>query len=529
MCSGVKYIRVPKDKFYIAKIALLFVGYYLTARIGLSLDAVGGFATLVWIPTGLSLAVLLLYGRNLWPAIFLGALAANWSVGAPFLVAIFIAIGNTLEAAIAAYILSKVFRFRRSIERLSDALGLIAVGALFSTLISATIGASSLVFSGQISSDEFFATWSAWWIGDAASDLVVAPLILVWSRKINIDKLKKNFLELLLIGSLSTIIAMVIFLEAFQINQDNFPIAYIIFPPLIWVALRFGQRGAVTASFVISAIAILGTALGLGSFAFDDLARSLLFVQSFMVIMATTALILGAVESERKELSEKKDDFLMIASHELKTPITTIKAYSQLLNRLLKNNGDPKASIYAEKLNDQIDRLTKLVADLLDVSRIQVDKLELVKESFSVDEFVKVIAQDTQHAYPKYKIEVQGKVNKKISADKYRLEQVFHNLVSNAVKFSPKSNKIIIKVSTQRNYLVISVTDFGIGISAENKPHVFERFFQVNTKIRQSFSGFGLGLFISYEIIKKHKGDMWVNSKKGKGSTFTFRLPLVLK
>ncbi len=227
--------------------------------------------------------------------------------------------------------------------------------------------------------------------------------------------------------------------------------------------------------------------------------------------------------SERMELERRKDELISIASHELKTPVTTLKSFTQILQQYLNNN--EKAGYYLSKMNGQIDRLTILINDLLDVSKIQAGKLELNKENFLLDELIKDVVDDMQNIADNHEIFLTNSKNISINADKYRLSQVLINLLSNAIKYSPNSQKIYVNVKKTKKNVTVRIQDFGIGISKKNIPQVFERFFQADNKIRQSFSGLGLGLYISSEIIKRHHGTINVESEKGKGSTFFFHLP----
>lgn len=226
---------------------------------------------------------------------------------------------------------------------------------------------------------------------------------------------------------------------------------------------------------------------------------------------------------ESLDLERRKNEFISTASHELKTPITTIKGFSQILSEIFKN--DKQASYYLSKMDNQINRITVLVNDLLDVSRIESGKLNLNYETFKIDNLVEEIAEDMQAQSLHHKIIVKSKTHVKIKADYFRLSQVMTNLISNAIKYSPKADKIVISAKELKNSIEVSIKDFGIGISKKNTERVFERFYQVENKIRQSFSGLGLGLHISQEIIKRHGGDIWVESIKGKGSIFKFRIP----
>lgn len=230
--------------------------------------------------------------------------------------------------------------------------------------------------------------------------------------------------------------------------------------------------------------------------------------------------------TERKEIEYRKDEFISIASHELKTPLTSLKGFAQLLNGIVsKNPKQQKIYHYVTKINEQVDRLSDLVNDLLDVSKIQSGKLDLKKEWFLIDGLIIEIASDMQETTATHIIETQLDAPKKICADKYRISQVLINLVSNAIKYSPQGKRVIIFSNSAQNGVEVAVQDFGIGIAKKDLNFVFEKFYQAKNKIRTSFAGLGLGLYISAEIIKRHHGRIWVESQKGVGSTFSFTIP----
>lgn len=223
---------------YLIKVLLLFLIYFATARFGLSLDAVAGFATLIWLPTGISLAALLIFGIELWPAITLGAFAANFAVKPSLSPALGIALGNTLEAAVAVYVLKRFLSFRRSLSRPKDVFALILV-ALFSAMISATIGTYSLLISHTIKGASYPLTWVSWWLGDFISDLVVAPFILVWGIRYRFFLRSKKMWEVLALFFSQIAVSIIVFGDAFNLHSNNKPITYILFPTLVWAAFRF--------------------------------------------------------------------------------------------------------------------------------------------------------------------------------------------------------------------------------------------------------------------------------------------------
>jgi len=295
---------VKKQAAFATEILVLAALYVLAARAGLKIDAVGSFATLVWPPTGIALAALLIRGYRLWPGIALGAFVANVLTGAPIPVALGIALGNTLEALFAVYALRLIPDFHRTLDRLIDAFSLLVVGALVSTAISATIGVLSLRLGGIISSAELVETWRAWWLGDLIGDLLVAPVILVWSARVGRAE-RDRWLESGALGISIVAVSLVVFRSTGASSHGVFGDAYLFFPLLMWGAVRFGQRGSVTTAFIISVIAVWGAVLGRGPFVEADLHRSLFALQTFLAVTAATFLILGASISERGEAVER--------------------------------------------------------------------------------------------------------------------------------------------------------------------------------------------------------------------------------
>jgi PAS domain S-box-containing protein len=291
---------VKKQAALGVEIVALAALYVLAARAGLKLDAVGGFATLVWPPTGIALAALLIRGYRLWPGVALGAFVANVLTGAPVPVALGIAVGNTLEALGAAYALRMLPDFHRTLDRLIDAFALLVIAALMSTAISATIGVASLYLGGIVSASDLVETWRVWWLGDVIGDLLVAPVLLVWSaRVVSIER--DRWLEAGALGISIVAVSFVVFRLPVSASPGVFSDAYLFYPLLMWAAVRFGQRGSVTTAFIISVIAVWGTMVGRGPFVEADLHRSLFALQTFVAVTASTFLILGASISERGE------------------------------------------------------------------------------------------------------------------------------------------------------------------------------------------------------------------------------------
>jgi PAS domain S-box-containing protein len=229
--------------------------------------------------------------------------------------------------------------------------------------------------------------------------------------------------------------------------------------------------------------------------------------------------------TERRAIEKQKEEFIGVASHELKTPVTSIKAYAQILHDTLLEKNDTVSADLLLRMDHQIDRLTSLIKDLLDVTKITEGQLVLKKQEYDLNQLVEEVAEDLQMTTKKHKIVKELGEIKPITGDKERTAQVIVNLISNAIKYSPRSDKIVIKTMGTEEEITVCVQDFGIGISKEMQKKLFKRFFRVSDETTSTFPGLGLGLFIATEIVRKQKGRIWVESTPNKGSTFCFSLP----
>jgi PAS domain S-box-containing protein len=236
--------------------------------------------------------------------------------------------------------------------------------------------------------------------------------------------------------------------------------------------------------------------------------------------------ILLAIEdiTDRKEIERRKDDFLSIASHELKTPLTTIKGYLQVLSRDIPSDAPEKFSVMFGKVSLYVDRLNNLITELLDTSRIQTGNIELHKATFDFDKMVDETIEGLKTSASSHTIVLEGRSGAMVTADESHIVQVLNNLISNAIKYAPNSDRVEIYISNVSDYVKLSVKDFGVGLNTEDRKKVFERFFR-SSETQKRFPGMGIGLYICDQIIKNHNGTIWVESEKDKGSTFSFTLP----
>jgi integral membrane sensor domain MASE1 len=293
--SGEGTDRSPFRRYAEALLPIVGVAvvYYLTARLGLLQELVRGQVTPYWPPTGVALVALLVLGLRIWPGIALGAFVLNATIGSSLVAAALITVGNTL-VPVCAYLLLRRADFRATIDRRRDALALVFLGALAATLLSATIGSTALLLTDAIRTGDFWPTWSVWWTGDAMGVLVVTPFLLVILTKLRIPRGVAWYrwfeAACLFTGTfLVTLLAM----------TSSYEVTFLVFPFLIWAALRFQMIGAAPCALIVSTVAIVAAANESGPFARHDLFANMVTLQAFNGTTALTALLLAAIIAER--------------------------------------------------------------------------------------------------------------------------------------------------------------------------------------------------------------------------------------
>ncbi|SDP99196.1 PAS domain S-box-containing protein [Mucilaginibacter sp. OK268] len=241
---------------------------------------------------------------------------------------------------------------------------------------------------------------------------------------------------------------------------------------------------------------------------------------------AAIALDNTKLYEEIRKLNDKKEEFIGLASHELKTPVTSLSGYLQILNRTLPDTDRNKP--FLQKALLQVKKLSELISDLLDVSKIETGQLPLSFSDFNITQIVQETIELIQYSTKTHQIILQQPEQEIIiSADKQRIEQVIVNLLSNAIKYSPKEKLVNVTISATPDKVKVAVQDYGMGIQKEHQERIFSRFYRVE-ELASHISGLGIGLYISKEIITRHHGKLWLDSEPEKGSTFFFEIPLNL-
>jgi len=521
----------------LAQLAAVALAYWAAARLSLDLALVHGQVTPVWPPTGIALVALLVFGRRVWPAIFVGALAVNLPLGPSPLGAAIIAAGNTLAPVFANELL-KLAGFRLELDRMRDAAAIIGLAALVGMSVSATFGTSVLVVSGAVPTSNFWPTWAVWWTGDAMGVLLVAPFLLSLMPGVAAPRLTWRSgaeLALLLVG---------IGVVTFVLFQNRLRLEYLVFPLIIVAAWRFRLRGAAPAALLASGIAIWAAVQSAGPFMTETLLQKMVTLQVFNVCVALTSFALASFVTAYKRqeqitvmyaaanaASEAKSAFLNVAAHELRTPITVLNGYLSMLADGSLGQAPQQWEKPLGVLMTKTVELEKIVEDLLDASRI--DSGHMVLETEVVD--LRTIVDDAvERARPRANMieatlsESLGSELVLVDADERRIGRVLDNLINNGMSYSHRPAHVSVELSIEGQRAVVRVKDKGIGIPADLVESVFERFYRRAGRSPDEVPGVGLGLYISRQVAQRHGGNLVVaSSSPDAGSVLVLTLPLV--
>jgi len=533
------YTIFRRDRlFLIGRIGLLAAVYFTAAKASLLLAIPPGYATAVWLPSGLALAAILLFGSRIWPGIWLGAALTNLTIQGSPLLAVLIGTGNTLEAVVAAALVGRYVGIRGEFETGEAVVMFVALSAL-SALIAAFIGSASLMLSGTIHPSEFSSNAWIWLQGDASGMMIFTPLILTWRLRPlprwNIAK----WIEAAALA-LSLVLATPLIFGGFPADGTPQPLAFMTLPFVLWAAARFEQRAVTTAIAAISGIAVWFTLKGKGQFGLGSAHETSLYLLCYIGTLVITGLVLSVVFGQRKraeqavrqrveELQESErhiNEFLAMLSHELRNPL------APMVNALALMRDDPGQNPpMLGILERQVSHLSHIVDDLLDVSRITRGKIRLQKQTADLNGMVLRALESARPLIDArgHAVELNFCAEKLfVEADATRIFQVALNLINNAAKYTPAGGRISISLNRENREAVLKVRDNGIGISPELLPKVFDLFIQGDRALDRSEGGLGVGLTIARRIVEMHGGStMALSEGPGKGAEFVVRLPAV--
>jgi signal transduction histidine kinase len=508
-------------------ILFLALIYFAAGKFGLSLAFSNASATAVWPPTGLSLAAILLLGYRVTPAIFLGAFFVNWTTAGGIATSAGIALGNTLEAVAGAFLIR---RFALGVNFPEHAVSVFKFFVLagISALLSAAIGTFTLLAGSLVRPVDFFAVGFTWWVGDFVSAVILTPLIILWTRLPRGHWRLESALEILVLLICICGISGIVFGGGFNPEGTTYPLEYLGIPFLLWAAFRFGGHGATGVSFLISGIALYQTLRGRGPFAVINPNDSLLLLQSFMAVSSALSLVVAAVLLDQKRFQEERSHFVSAVSHELRTPLGVIKGGLDVIVQGFAGPVSAKQKEFLEVALKNVDRLTRLVNDILDFQRLQAKAFPLNLEDCNPSEILEETGKMAHFMAGQkgitFSMEIENALPK-IPADKDRLIQVLFNVLDNAIKFTDKGS---VSLAAQKRPMGIQilVTDTGPGIRPEDREKIFKPFGQIRSvKGGGKNRGTGLGLVISRKIIEQHGGRLDLESQTGKGTRVVIFLP----
>lgn len=539
-------VSYPAQGTYLLQVASVFAAYFITGKIGLSFYAVNGFATLIWPPTGIALAALLLWGGRLWPAIALGAFSLNLFIGASPPVACGIAIGNTLEALVGAYLLRRYIGFDPRLARLRDSFGLIVYAGFLAPMIAATVGTLALLMGGVITHAHTTLTWLTWWTGDALGVLSISPFLIRFISQPLFTRTSREWIEGATGFGIIVALLTIIFWTPYG-QLGPFSLVYLLTLAFLWAGLRTRTRGMALALLLLTTIGISGTLFGYGPVTHTLSTEALFGVQTLIGTIDIIFLLFVSVVEERRDTllaleryvqnlegaleksrfeGQAKTDFLAILAHELRNPLAAVLSSLELAKLHERRSENIKNF---EGMETHIHTMARHLDDLLDISRISQKKFSLQKESIELQTVLKQSLGMVAHFLEERAH--QSVVNVPdaplwVDADPMRLEQVFVNLLTNAGKYTNPGGTITLRVSTENEMIIVSIADTGIGIAPEKLPHVFDMIQSGESAARRP-GGLGIGLSLARRLVELHGGAVEARSRgEGHGSEFVVSLPL---
>jgi len=537
------------DRKYPLSLAGLFGLYVLAGKIGLSLASVHANASPVWPPTGIALAAFLTLGYRVWPAIFAGAFVVNLSTAGSAATSAAIALGNTLEGLLGAFLVVRYANGARAFDHAQDVFKFAALGGLLSSLVSATVGVVSLSLAGYARWADFDGIWLTWWLGDATGALVFAPLLVLLVRDSWSGPSRGRLLEAAALWLTTTLIGLAVFGEGLaHLGLMTLPLTFLCTPPLVWAAVRFRQREAAILVAVLSGIAIWETVRGFGPLASVPTNESLLLLQVFMGTVSVMAISAGAVVEERRRVDQEreyllvgaqaaraeaeaanraKDEFLAMLGHELRNPLAAIIGAVSVLDRI--GGHDDVAMRAREGIRHQITHLGRLVDDLLDIIHVASGQITLSCEPLNLATSVQRSVSDLASTgrLERHVVDVRAEPVW-ANADPTRLDQIVSNLLTNAIKYTSPGGTIRVRVGGEEALAIIGVSDTGIGIPPKLLPHMFDSPPQGERRLDHAQGGLGVGLTLVRRLVELHGGRVEAFSDgPGRGSEFVVRLPRI--
>jgi signal transduction histidine kinase len=540
---------------YALKLVLIFAIYLVIAKTSLNVYPGGHVVTVIWPPAGIALAVLLLFGYKVTPAISAAVFVLALTQGYSPLAALGFTIANTAEPMLGAFLLNFRNQFDHSFERVSDVVRFIVLAAVISTAFGATFGVIALLLSGAIHTAGITSSWVEWWVGDLLGDLVVVPFVMVWSYHgfRSLRNILSLFKATVLLGCLA-VVTFIAFRGFNSIGIKPFVLAYLVFPLFIWISLRFRQLGSTTAIFITALIARFGTIATFRQAGAHVVTNRLVLLQTFLGATAATFMIISAGVLERdasyrrrfelatkaeqlskqkarlQALNRAKDDFIMIASHQLKTPPTIIKQYTGMLLDDMGGKITAGQRSMLQHIYDANEKQLRVIRDILNVAQVDAGNVILHKETVDLVALLQEVIDDKTGMLAEHRQSLafmHARDSYQVDADRIKLYTVLDNIVDNASKYTPDGKAIEVRLTKYNGHVTVAVKDEGIGFSKEDARRLFRKFTRISGASTTSTFGTGIGLYWAKKVMDLHGGSITTQSRPGRGSTFRISLPAV--
>jgi signal transduction histidine kinase len=510
---------------------LLAILYILAGRLATQIHNLSGQSPLIWLPTGISVAAVVLFGTGLLPWVFIASVILNGTLGYSPVICVGVGVGSVLQTWLSAWSLAKVCDSSPTLTKVKEVIGFGVLVMGLSGFIGATIQAITLIIFGSMTLDAVYTIWRSWWLAQAMSCLIIAAPCICWWNDIRfrLGRPLKLKWEAAFLGLIIVTTCIFLYTPLAEYNHSLIVRPFLLFSFMIWAAVRFDVFGVTTTLLVLATTTICGNILGFTAASTAPLGERMILQQYFTMALGFTGLVISAAIREKESALEMRNEFLSIASHELKTPIAALSLQLQIAERKLRNKSNPAAHeteqlAFLEKTGLQISRLVQIVEQLLDVSRIDRKIVSLQFEKINLGDFISGLVErldsNLRQAGCTISLHLQNDVY--CNWDSVRFEQVFENLISNAIKYAA-GKPIRIETKDVAGVVEIAVRDNGPGIEKSKQTMIFDRFVRANSS--PQIKGLGLGLFITRQIIETHGGTIWVEGKMGEGTSFLMKIP----
>lgn len=527
-------MQPPRSSPHPAVLVVLTALYTVVGKLALRLAIVHASASPVWPPTGLAIAALLILGVGAWPAVFTGAFLVNATTAGSIWTSLGIAGGNTLEAILCAFLMERFANGRAAFERSSDTFRFAGFAAL-GTLVSATIGVTTLALGGFAPWSGFAQIWLTWWLGDLGGAMTVAPLLIVWINDPRPGWSARQTLEVIAVLISTALVAQVVF--GWSRPLGGFPLAFLCSPLIIWAGFRFDPRVATAALFVLATVAVLGAFGSAHDLARWQLNDRLLLLQVFLAVIAVTKLALAAVVEERRrataetlataedlrEAVAQLEAFSHSISHDLRSPIGAVLNYTSVLEEDHGSQLGPAGTHILHRMRGSAQTAVKLLDQLVQfawVGRHEGESRRVDMTSLAREAYAEVAAGGEGAADVEFHLDDLPPAR----GSAILLVRVFRNLFSNSVKFTRgrPARRIEVGAVAGQPENTYFVRDNGMGFDPRHKDEVFVPFRRLVRA--RDYEGSGLGLAIVAHIVRKHGGRIWAESDGTNGAQFCFTL-----